>query len=90
MILAVRGASSRWRGILEEPVGENCDEHEEIEEVFEKLGEDAYRDVQLESDRVSIKGESFTAQNSEIALSEFCAYRVFSVMVRQCGVRCCV
>ena len=56
--------------ILEELVGEIWDEHDEVEEDFEKLGEDLYRvdcsvsledfceffDVKLESDSVSVGG----------------------------------
>ena len=56
-------------------------------------------DVKLDSDsvsvggwvmeqlnRVPIKGDSFTAQDLEITVSELSAYRVSSVTVRQCGV----
>ena len=56
--------------ILEELVGEILDEHDEVEEDFEKLGEDLYRvdcsvsledfceffDIKLESDSVSVGG----------------------------------
>ena len=99
--------------ILEELVGEIWDEHDEVEEDFEKLDENTYRvdcsvsledfmeffDVKLESDsvsvggwvmeqlnRVPIKGDSFTAQNLEITVSELSAYRVSFITVRQCGV----
>ena len=98
--------------ILEELVGEIWDEHDEVEEDFEKLGENTYCvdcsvslekfmeffDVKLESDsvsvggwvmeqlnRVPIKGESFTAQELEITVSELSAYRVSSITVRQCA-----
>ena len=98
--------------ILEELVGEIWDEHDEVEEDFEKLGENIYCvdcsvslekfmeffDVKLESDsvsvggwvmeqlnRVPIKGESFTAQELEITVSELSAYRVSSITVRQCA-----
>ena len=99
--------------ILEELVGEIWDEHDEVEEDFEKLDENTYRvncsvsledfmeffDVKLESDsvsvggwvmeqlnRVPIKGDSFTAQNLEITVSDLSAYRVSFITVRQCGV----
>ena len=99
--------------ILEELVGEIWDEHDEVEEDFEKLGENLYRvdcsvsledfmeffDVELKSDsvsvggwvmeqlnRVPIKGDSFTAQNLEITVSDLSAYRVSFITVRQCGV----
>ena len=99
--------------LIEELVGEIWDEHDEVEEDFEKLDENTYRvdcsvsledfmeffDVKLESDSVSvggwvmeqlnrapIKGDSITAQNLEITVSELSAYRVSSVTVRQCGV----
>jgi len=99
--------------ILEELVGEIWDEHDEVEEDFEKLGENVYRvdcsvsledfteffAVKLESDsvsvggwvmeqlnRVPIKGDSFTAQNLEIAVSELSVYRVSAITVRQCDV----
>ena len=99
--------------ILEELVGEIWDEHDEVEEDFEKLGESTYRvdcsvsledfmeffDMKLESDsvsvggwvmeqlnRVPIKGDSFTAQNLEITVSDLSAYRVSFITVRQCGV----
>mgnify|MGYP001456975399 CR=1 FL=1 len=98
--------------ILEELVGEIWDEHDEVEEDFEKLDENTYRvdcsvsledfmeffDVKLESDsvsvggwvmeqlnRVPIKGDSFTAQNLEITVSDLSAYRVSFITVRQCG-----
>ena len=99
--------------ILEELVGEIWDEHDEVEEDFEKLDENTYRvdcsvsledfmeffDVKLESDsvsvggwvmeqlnRVPVKGDSFTAQNLEITVSDLSAYRVSFITVRQCGV----
>ena len=99
--------------ILEELVGEIWDEHDEVEEDFEKLDENTYRvdcsvsledfmeffGVKLESDsvsvggwvmeqlnRVPIKGDSFTAQNLEITVSDLSAYRVSFITVRQCGV----
>ena len=99
--------------ILEELVGEIWDEHDEVEEDFEKLDEDTYRvncsvsledfmeffGVKLESDSVSVggwvmeqlnrvpsKGDSFTAQNLEITVSDLSAYRVSFITVRQCGV----
>ena len=99
--------------ILEELVGEIWDEHDEVEEDFEKLGENIYRvdcsviledfmeffDIKLESDsvsvggwvmeqlnRVPIKGDSFTAQNLEITVSDLSAYRVSFITVRQCDV----
>ena len=99
--------------ILEELVGEIWDEHDEVEEDFEKLDENTYRvdcsvsledfmeffDVKLESDsvsvggwvmeqlnRVPIKGDSFTAQNLEITVSDLSAYRVSFITVRQCDV----
>ncbi len=99
--------------ILEELVGEIWDEHDEVEEDFEKLDENTYRvdcsvsledfmeffDVKLESDSVSVsgwvmeqlnrvpsKGDSFTAQNLEITVSDLSAYRVSFITVRQCGV----
>jgi len=99
--------------LIEELVGEIWDEHDEVEEDFEKLDENTYRvdcsvsledfmeffDVKLESDSVSvggwvmeqlnrapIKGDSITAQNLEITVSELSAYRVSSVTVRRCGV----
>ena len=103
--------------ILEELVGEIWDEHDEVEEDFEKLDENTYRvdcsvsledfmeffDVKLESDsvsvggwvmeqlnRVPIKGDSFTAQNLEITVSDLSAYRVSFITVRQCdmGLAC--
>ena len=99
--------------ILEELVGEIWDEHDEVEEDFEKLDENTYRvdcsvsledfmeffGVKLESDSVSVggwvmeqlnrvpsKGDSFTAQNLEITVSDLSAYRVSFITVRQCGV----
>ena len=99
--------------ILEELVGEIWDEHDEVEEDFEKLDENTYRvdcsvsledfmeffDIKLESDsvsvggwvmeqlnRVPVKGDSFTAQNLEITVSDLSAYRVSFITVRQCGV----
>ncbi len=99
--------------ILEELVGEIWDEHDEVEEDFEKLDENTYRvdcsvsledfmeffDLKLESDsvsvggwvmeqlnRVPIKGDSFTAQNLEITVSDLSAYRVSFITVRQCDV----
>ena len=99
--------------ILEELVGEIWDEHDEVEEDFEKLDENTYRvdcsvsledfmeffDVKLESDSVSVggwvmeqlnrvpsKGDSFTAQNLEITVSDLSAYRVSFITVRQCDV----
>ena len=99
--------------ILEELVGEIWDEHDEVEEDFEKLDENTYRvdcsvsledfmeffDVKLESDsvsvggwvmeqlnRVPVKGDSFTAQNLEITVSDLSAYRVSFITVRQCDV----
>ena len=99
--------------LIEELVGKIWDEHDEVEEDFEKLDENTYRvdcsvsledfmeffDVKLESDSVSvggwvmeqlnrapIKGDSITAQNLEITVSELSAYRVSSVTVRRCGV----
>ena len=98
--------------ILEELVGEIWDEHDEVEEDFEKLDENTYRvdcsvsledfmeffGVKLESDSVSVggwvmeqlnrvpsKGDSFTAQNLEITVSDLSAYRVSFITVRQCG-----
>ena len=97
--------------ILEELVGEIWDEHDEVEEDFEKLDENTYRvdcsvsledfmeffGVKLESDSVSVggwvmeqlnrvpsKGDSFTAQNLEITVSDLSAYRVSFLTVRQC------
>ena len=99
--------------ILEELVGEIWDEHDEVEEDFEKLDENTYRvdcsvsledfteffDIKLESDsvsvggwvmeqlnRVPVKGDSFTAQNLEITVSDLSAYRVSFITVRQCDV----
>mgnify|MGYP004723286211 FL=1 len=99
--------------LIEELVGEIWDEHDEVEEDFEKLDENTYRvdcsvsledfmeffDVKLESDsvsvggwvmeqlnRVPIKGDSFTAQNLEITVSDLSAYRVSFITVRQCDV----
>ena len=94
-------------------VGEIWDEHDEVEEDFEKLDENTYRvdcsvsledfteffDIKLESDsvsvggwvmeqlnRVPVKGDSFTAQNLEITVSDLSAYRVSFITVRQCDV----
>ena len=99
--------------LIEELIGEIRDEHDKVEEDFEKLDENTYRvdcsvsledfmeffDVKLESDsvsvggwvmeqlnRVPIKGDSFTAQNLEITVSELSAYRVSFITVRQCDV----
>ena len=98
--------------LIEELIGEIRDEHDKVEEDFEKLDENTYRvdcsvsledfmeffDVKLESDsvsvggwvmeqlnRVPIKGDSFTAQNLEITVSDLSAYRVSFITVRQCG-----
>ncbi len=100
--------------ILEELVGEIWDEHDEVEEDFEKLDENTtawivppawkifmeFFDVKLESDSISVggwvmeqlnrvpsKGDSFTAQNLEITVSDLrSAYRVSFITVRQCDV----
>ena len=98
--------------ILEELVGEIWDEHDEVEEDFEKLGEGVYRvdcsvnledfmdffGVRLESDsvsvggwvmerlnRVPVRGEVFTADGLEIAVSELNAHRVSYITVRPCA-----
>ena len=98
--------------ILEELVGEIWDEHDEVEEDFEKLGEGVYRvdcsvnledfmdffGVRLESDsvsvggwvmerlnRVPVRGEAFTADGLEIAVSELNAHRVSYITVRPCA-----
>lgn len=97
--------------LIEELVGEIWDEHDEVEEDFEKLGENIYRvdcsvsledfmeffDIKLESDsvsvggwvmeqlnRVPVKGESFHVQHLEITVSELSAYRVSSIIIKQC------
>ena len=81
--------------ILEELVGEIWDEHDEVEEDFEKLDENTYRVdsdsvsvggwVMEQLNRVPIKGDSFTVQNLEITVSDLSAYRVSFITVRQCG-----
>ena len=42
--------------------------------------------VMEQLNRVPIKGDSFTAQNLEITVSDLSAYRVSFITVRQCNV----
>lgn len=87
--------TTRWKKIFEK-LDENTyrvDCSVSLEDFMEFFG------VKLESDSVSVggwvmeqlnrvpsKGDSFTAQNLEITVSDLSAYRVSFITVRQCGV----